>query len=238
MNKTKKYLILFLAVCFVFIVSVGIKQTFWPNQTDNQIISTKEEKKTTAKTNEKDATATQENSENETGVQENKTENEEKTESQNTTSTTESSQTKTNKNSEKKSMNQSSSTQENSGTTTASQPSKETQNNTSKPAETVSYNLVIKGKGSYILQENVTIQDGQTVYDVLLSATKQHHIEFQAVDSQYGMYVVNIGGLKAANYGGNANNGWVYKVNGVSPPSSANKKTLKSTDQIEWTYLY
>lgn len=235
MNKTKKYLIIFLTVCFVFIVSVGIKQTFWPKQTDNQIISTKEEKKTTAKTNEKDVKATQENDENETDVQENKTENEEESKSK---STTDSAQTNTNKTSEKKSTSQSSSTQQNSGTTAASQPAKETQNNTSKPAETVSYNLVIKGKGSYVLQENVTIQDGQTAYDVLVSATKQHHIEFQAVESQYGMYVVNIGGLKAANYGGNANNGWVYKVNGVSPPYSANEKILKSTDQIEWTYLY
>ena len=232
MNKTKKYLILFLAICFVFIVSVGIKQTFWPNQTDNQVISNKEEKKTTAKTNENDVKATQENDDNETSVQESKTENEEESKS-----TTDTSQT-TNKTSEKKSTNQSSSTQQNSNITASSQPSEETQNNSSKPVETVSYNLVIKGKGSYVLQENITIQDGQTVYDVLLSATKQHHIEFQAIESQYGMYVVNIGGLKAANYGGNANNGWVYEINGSHVGTSADKKILKSTDQIEWIYLY
>ena len=232
MNKTKKYLIVFLAICFVFIVSVGIKQTFWPNQTDNQVISNKEEKKTTAKTNENDVKATQENDENETSVQESKTENEEESKS-----TTDTSQT-TNKTSEKKSTNQSSSTQQNSNITASSQPSEETQNNSSKPVETVSYNLVIKGKGSYVLQENITIQDGQTVYDVLLSATKQHHIEFQAIESQYGMYVVNIGGLKAANYGGNANNGWVYEINGSHVGTSADKKILKSTDQIEWIYLY
>ena len=232
MNKTKKYLIVFLAVCFVFIVSVGIKQTFWSNQADNQVISHKEEKKTAAKTNENDVKATQENDDNETSVQESKTESEE--ESKNTTDT---SQT-TNKTSEKKSTNQSSSTQQNSSITASSQPSKETQNNSSKPVETVSYNLVIKGKGSYVLQENITIQDGQTVYDVLLSATKQHHIEFQAIESQYGMYVVNIGGLKAANYGGNANNGWVYEINGSHVGTSADKKILKSTDQIEWIYLY
>ena len=232
MNKTKKYLILFLAVCFVFIVSVGIKQTFWSNQADNQVISHKEEKKTAAKTNENDVKATQENDENETSVQESKTENEEESKS-----TTDTSQT-TNKTSEKKSTNQSSSTQQNSNITASSQPSEETQNNSSKPVETVSYNLVIKGKGSYVLQENITIQDGQTVYDVLLSATKQHHIEFQAIESQYGMYVVNIGGLKAANYGGNANNGWVYEINGSHVGTSADKKILKSTDQIEWIYLY
>lgn len=232
MNKTKKYLILFLAVCFVFIVSVGIKQTFWSNQTDNQVISHKEEKKTAAKTNENDVKATQENDENETSVQESKTENEEESKS-----TTDTSQT-TNKTSEKKSTNQSSSTQQNSNITASSQPSEETQNNSSKPVETVSYNLVIKGKGSYVLQENITIQDGQTVYDVLLSATKQHHLEFQAIESQYGMYVVNIGGLKAANYGGNANNGWVYEINGSHVGTSADKKILKSTDQIEWIYLY
>lgn len=232
MNKTKKYLIVFLAVCFVFIVSVGIKQTFWSNQADNQVISHKEEKKTAAKTNENDVKATQENDENETSVQESKTENEEESKS-----TTDTSQT-TNKTSEKKSTNQSSSTQQNSNITASSQPSEETQNNSSKPVETVSYNLVIKGKGSYVLQENITIQDGQTVYDVLLSATKQHHIEFQAIESQYGMYVVNIGGLKAANYGGNANNGWVYEINGSHVGTSADKKILKSTDQIEWIYLY
>lgn len=232
MNKTKKYLIVFLAVCFVFIVSVGIKQTFWSNQADNQVISHKEEKKTAAKTNENDVKATQENDENETSVQESKTENEEESKS-----TTDTSQT-TNKTSEKKSTNQSSSTQQNSNITASSQPSEETQNNSSKPVETVSYNLVIKGKGSYVLQENITIQDGQTVYDVLLSATKQHHIEFQAIESQYGMYVVNIGGLKTANYGGNANNGWVYEINGSHVGTSADKKILKSTDQIEWIYLY
>lgn len=232
MNKTKKYLILFLAVCFVFIVSVGIKQTFWSNQADNQVISHKEEKKTAAKTNENDVKATQENDDNETSVQEIKTENEEESKS-----TTDTSQT-TNKTSEKKSTNQSSSTQQNSNITASSQPSEETQNNSSKPVETVSYNLVIKGKGSYVLQENITIQDGQTVYDVLLSATKQHHIEFQAIESQYGMYVVNIGGLKAANYGGNANNGWVYEINGSHVGTSADKKILKSTDHIEWIYLY
>lgn len=232
MNKTKKYLILFLAVCFVFIVSVGIKQTFWSNQADNQVISYKEEKKTAAKTNENDVKATQENDENETSVQESKTENEEESKS-----TTDTSQT-TNKTSEKKSTGQSSSTQQNSSITASSQPSEETQNNSSKPVETVSYNLVIKGKGSYVLQENITIQDGQTVYDVLLSATKQHHLEFQTIESQYGMYVVNIGGLKAANYGGNANNGWVYEINGSHVGTSADKKILKSTDQIEWIYLY
>lgn len=232
MNKTKKYLILFLAVCFVFIVSVGIKQTFWSNQTDNQVISHKEEKKTAAKTNENDVKANQENDDNETSVQEIKTESEEESKS-----TTDTSQT-TNKTSEKKSTNQSSSTQQNSNITASSQPSEETQNNSSKPVETVSYNLVIKGKGSYVLQENITIQDGQTVYDILLSATKQHHIEFQAIESQYGMYVVNIGGLKAANYGGNANNGWVYEINGSHVGTSADKKILKSTDQIEWIYLY
>ena len=232
MNKTKKYLILFLAVCFVFIVSVGIKQTFWSNQTDNQVISHKEEKKTAEKTNENDVKATQENDDNETSVQEIKTESEEESKS-----TTDTSQT-TNKTSEKKSTNQRSSTQQNSNITASSQPSEETQNNSSKPVETVSYNLVIKGKGSYVLQENITIQDGQTVYDVLLSATKQHHIEFQAIESQYGMYVVNIGGLKAANYGGNANNGWVYEINGSHVGTSADKKILKSTDQIEWIYLY
>lgn len=232
MNKTKKYLIIFLSFCFIFIISVGIKQTVFPSQSKSQTVDIQEEKKSSSK---KDDEASQDKQETE-----NKTdEKAEETTEQETTKTNEDSSTQKSKAvTQKQETTHTGQSQENSTTDTSQQPSSGSQSNDQKPVETISYNMVIAGKGNYVLQKNIIIHDGQTVYDVLKGITNQYHIEFEAVESQYGMYVINIGGLKAANYGGGMNNGWVYTVNGISPACSAEKYVLKAGDQIKWTYLY
>lgn len=223
MNKTKKYLILFLSICFLLIISVGIKQTISSEHSASQTTNVSTD------TTEKKETSNQQSQENE---------DTEKKEEQKTESSTENSSKQETKTTNKQTT-ENNQKNENANVSQSQQASQESQNDhDQEPVETITYNMVIKGKGSNIYCDNITINDGQTVYDVLQEVTTQNHISFYAIQSQYGMYIVDIGGLRAANYGGSANNGWVYQVNGLSPANSADQYILKSTDRIEWKYLY
>ncbi len=226
MNKTRKYLIVFLSICFVFIVTVGIKQTIFSDQINSSSTINKEEKTATTNSKEKDANTEQQSSESEI--------NETKKEENNNTSITDTSQENTTKQKQKNNNTQ----QQTDDTNTTQQTVQESQNNNQQSEETIIYNMNIKGKGNYLLQTNISIYDGQTVYDVLEKVTHQNNIELGAENGEYGIYVYNIGGLKAANYGGNSNNGWVYTINGKPVGLGAGEQTLKSTDRIEWKYLY
>jgi hypothetical protein len=53
----------------------------------------------------------------------------------------------------------------------------------------------------------------------------------QVTQSSFGPYVSQIG-----RYPGEGSSGWVFKVNGVSPPVGADKVTLKDGDDVLWYY--
>jgi hypothetical protein len=53
----------------------------------------------------------------------------------------------------------------------------------------------------------------------------------QVTQSSFGPYVTQIG-----RYPGAGSSGWVFKVNGVSPPVGADQVTLKDGDEVLWYY--
>jgi hypothetical protein len=65
--------------------------------------------------------------------------------------------------------------------------------------------------------------------DALESASAAGEFYYHVKASGFGPYVDQIGRYLAA-----GSNGWVFKVNGVSPPVGADKVTLKDGDRVLW----
>jgi hypothetical protein len=65
--------------------------------------------------------------------------------------------------------------------------------------------------------------------DALESASLAGEFYYHVTLSAFGPYVDQIG-----RYAAGASTGWVFKVNGVSPPVGANAVTLKAGDRVLW----
>jgi hypothetical protein len=65
--------------------------------------------------------------------------------------------------------------------------------------------------------------------DALESASMAGEFYYHVVDASFGRYVDQIGRFAAG-----GSNGWVFKVNGVSPPVGADAVTLNDGDRVLW----
>jgi Domain of unknown function (DUF4430) len=65
--------------------------------------------------------------------------------------------------------------------------------------------------------------------DALESASLAGEFYYHVTTTSFGPYVDQVGRYAAA-----ASTGWVFKVNGVSPPVGADKVTLKDGDRVLW----
>lgn len=83
-----------------------------------------------------------------------------------------------------------------------------------------------------------SIENGETVFDVLLSATKKNRIQFDyegGSENDYGfVYVKGINYLYEFDCG--ELSGWMYKVNGETPNVGCSGYELKDGDVVEWVY--
>ena len=70
-----------------------------------------------------------------------------------------------------------------------------------------------------------------TPLDALQAAAKAGEFYDHVTASSFGNYVDQIGF-----YPGSGDAGWVFKVNGVSPPVGADQVQLKDGDVVEWYY--
>lgn len=101
--------------------------------------------------------------------------------------------------------------------------------------------LVGKAESEYIPKDGIIldltefeIEEGDTVYDILLEAARAHKIQLENDGSGEMPYITGIGYLYALDYG--ALSGWVYTVNGEIPSLSCSEYTLSDGDVIEWHY--
>lgn len=82
------------------------------------------------------------------------------------------------------------------------------------------------------------LSEKDTVWDVLLRATKEHKIqmEYQGANENIynSVYVEGINHLYEFSAG--ELSGWMYKVNGVYPNYGCSQYVLKDGDVIEWNY--
>lgn len=91
--------------------------------------------------------------------------------------------------------------------------------------------------GIIFAEKSVEIKNGETVFDVLLRATKADGIPMEsAVAPVYqSTYIKGIKNIYEKDFG--ASSGWTYTVNGKQPPVSCNGYKLKNGDKIQWLFV-
>jgi len=70
---------------------------------------------------------------------------------------------------------------------------------------------------------------GGSALDALDAASLRGEFYYHVTQSSFGPYVDQVG-----RYGAGGSNGWVFKVNGASPPVGADKVELKDGDRVLW----
>lgn len=78
------------------------------------------------------------------------------------------------------------------------------------------------------------IEDGDTVYDVLLKATARNKIHLETSGNGEAVYVVGIGNIYSGDFG--SMSGWSYTVNGEMPMEGCGAFKLRDGDRIEWVF--
>lgn len=88
--------------------------------------------------------------------------------------------------------------------------------------------------GVLLERTEYAIQDGDTVYDVLLKATRENRIHLETGGVSESVYVKGIGNIYEFDFGDLS--GWIYRVNGEMPSVSCGEYTLSAGDEVEWLY--
>lgn len=78
------------------------------------------------------------------------------------------------------------------------------------------------------------INDGDTVYDVLIEAVRENSIQLDKQGSDDMVYISSIANIYELEYG--SLSGWMYMVNGEAPSVGCGAYKLKNGDVIEWQY--
>lgn len=99
-----------------------------------------------------------------------------------------------------------------------------------KPIVTISI-IGPSGHGTIIGETKETIDEGATVFDVLLQVTKKNDIYVKYSGSGSRAYVIGINNIEAK-----GSNGWIYKLNGTLVMQGAGAVKVKNGDHIVWSY--
>lgn len=78
------------------------------------------------------------------------------------------------------------------------------------------------------------IEDGDTVYDVLLDAASKHRIHIETSGAGNSIYVEGINNIYEMDFGDLS--GWMYFVNGSSASVGCGEYKIFADDEIEWLY--
>jgi hypothetical protein len=89
----------------------------------------------------------------------------------------------------------------------------------------------VEGKTQTIFGQTEPKVAGANALDVLLNAARAGEFFAHVTTASFGQYVDQIG-----YYPGAGQSGWVFKVNGVSPPVGADQVTLKDGDRVLWYF--
>lgn len=226
MNKTKKYTLIFIVVCFIFIGGAGIYNACFSSNQKSPVASEKVEidiEKEEIGSNQQEITQPEEKEEQDSSQKEENTTTQEKTESQTTTQsqTTSKQETTTSK-------------QE----TTSTEQTEELSQQEEQPDEVVeevaAVNVSITGVDGAIAQDYVEYEDNMSAYDALKILADNYEISVKTSGIGQTVYVKGINGLMEFDYG--SRSGWKYKVNGSYPSVGAGGYVLKDGDQVEWIY--
>lgn len=95
---------------------------------------------------------------------------------------------------------------------------------------------LVPSNGMILPTTKVTIQPGDTVYDVTLRTVKAKKIQMstQGNAASGTLYVEAIANIYEQAY--NVKSGWVYLVNGTKPAVSCGLQKIKANDKLVWAY--
>ena len=247
MDKTKRIVILFITISFVFIGSFSIYNGVTGNYKSNTVtVSTTPTKKSSSTTKNKKDKNTKENIEEkeETSKQEQKTDEttkndtiEKKDDNDKKDSQSKSSSVASNKSSSG-SVNHSQSsktkTPSNSGQTNNNQSNNSTNSSSSTQQpnnDKITINIQVIGMGNTMMASTLNVDKNSNALSVLKVIAAKNGKEVTGSD----YYVSGIGGLKEKQHG--PKSGWMYSVNGVAPNMAAIKYNLKDGDKVVWYYV-
>ena len=245
MDKTKRIVILFITISFVFIGSFSIYNGVTGNYKTNQVAqvdATKNKKEKNTKETKKEekqeiTDQTQETSESTQSDSQSSTQStdETKTNDENKSNSKSSSTTQSNSKSSSAGHSQSSTnqSQSNSGQTSNNQSN----NSSSSQQPTngkITVNMQVIGVDSTLMSGTLSLEKNTSVYGALKTLAAQKGVSISTSGFGASTYVRGIGGLKEFDYGGNS--GWLYMVNGIKPSYGAYSYKLNDGDTVKWYY--
>jgi hypothetical protein len=89
----------------------------------------------------------------------------------------------------------------------------------------------VEGKTVTLFGPTQPTVTASTPLEALQAASTAAELYYHVTASSFGNYVDQVG-----LYGGGGDVGWVFKVNGISPPVGADQVQLKDGDVVEWYY--
>lgn len=243
MDKTKRIVILFITISFVFIGGFSIYNGVTGNYKTNQVAQvdiTKNKKEKNTKETKKEETQeptdqTQETdptqSDSQTSTQ---STDETKTNNENKSNSKSSSTTQINGKSSSVAHSQSSTNQSqtNSGQSSNNQSQNSSSNTNQQPnTEKINVSIQVIGMGNTMMSGTLNVDKNSNALSVLKTLAAKNGKEVAGSD----YYVSGIGGLYEKQHG--PMSGWMYSVNGVAPNKAAIKYDLNDGDQVVWYYV-
>ncbi|MBS5588303.1 MAG: DUF4430 domain-containing protein [[Clostridium] spiroforme] len=92
------------------------------------------------------------------------------------------------------------------------------------------YHAFVPNNGAILTEKKVSINEGDTVFDVLVKVTKMQKIQVSSI----GGYIQSINNLPEKLFNGSG--GWMYEVNGVYGDKGSKEYVLKNNDKVKWRY--
>ncbi len=237
MKKNIKYISILITIIFIFISFVGCSSENLPEeQTLNNITSASaisaEHSKVTEKGSQTEKTVSESDSQNSMPKQNKSTAAASATDS--TTQKTSATKKAENKTTTKKAVKTTTtSTTSSSITCSIEIECKKVLNNMDNLK--AGHEEFVPADGIIMSTRTVTIDNGDTAYDALKAACSKSGVTINAQNSVYGIYVKGFNNIDEFDCG--KQSGWVYTVNGSSPPKSCDKYTVSQGDSIIFSYV-
>lgn len=93
---------------------------------------------------------------------------------------------------------------------------------------------VIPADGVVITECVISLPEGSSAFDALAAAARQQQVRIDYAGSSWGTYVRSIGYISEFGFG--ELSGWMYRVNGEYPQTSAGNFILHEGDVVEFVY--
>jgi Domain of unknown function (DUF4430) len=98
-------------------------------------------------------------------------------------------------------------------------------------AQAAQVHVRVEGKTRTIFGATEPLLEGGNALDALEAASVAGEFYYHVTTTSFGPYVDQVGRYPAV-----GTTGWVFKVNGVSPPVGADKVALKAGDVVLWYF--